>query len=168
MAVVPAGHPSSGLGALERDEDIAGPTLCFEGGGPDLVFSYLELNQRLDLAAQQLAPGISFGQIGVPPGTDLANFKISGSDFSLAGHVSVLVNATDKVSFGARYMSRHTIKRDDLELESAQVPTGLRTPVALPGIPAGHGSGDAGLVPLAGAHPLLELLARGEADIDPG
>jgi long-chain fatty acid transport protein len=107
------------------------------GGGPDLVFSNLELNQRVDLAAQQLAPGITFAQLGVPPGTDFANFKISGSDFGVAGHVGILVKANDRVSFGARYLSRHTIKRDDLTLESTQIPTGLRTPVALPGIPAG-------------------------------
>jgi long-chain fatty acid transport protein len=107
------------------------------GGGLDLVFSRLELNQRVDLAPQQLAPGITFGQIGVPPGTDFANFKISGSDFGIAGHVSLLVKANEKLSFGARYLSRHTIEDDELALESAQVPTGLRTRVPLPGIPAG-------------------------------
>ena len=120
------------------------PTIAYKindhvaiGGGPDLVFSRLELNQRVDLATQQLAPGITFAQIGVPPGTDFANFKISGSDFGIAGHVSLLVKANEKLSFGARYLSRHKIKGDELELESAQVPTGLRTPAPLPGIPAG-------------------------------
>jgi len=49
----------------------------------------------------------------------------------------VLITASDKVAFGARYLSRHTIKPDDLSFESTQVPTGLRTPVPLPGIPAG-------------------------------
>jgi long-chain fatty acid transport protein len=107
------------------------------GGGPDFVLSNLELHQRVDLATQQLAPGISFAQIGVPPGTDFANFEINGSDTSLAGHVGVLVKATEKVSFGARYLSRHTIKRDDLEFDSQQIPTGLKTPIPLPGIPAG-------------------------------
>jgi long-chain fatty acid transport protein len=120
------------------------PTIAYKfndhvvvGGGPDLVFSNLELNQRVDLATQQLAPGISFSQIGVPPGTDFANFKISGSDFSLAGHVGILIQANDALSFGARYLARHTIRRDDLTLESTQIPTGLRTPIPLPGIPAG-------------------------------
>src|SRR5262249_18777194 len=107
------------------------------GGGPDFVFSNLELNQRADLATQQLAPGITFAQIGVPLGTDFANVKISGSDFSMAGHVGVLITANEKLSFGARYLSRHTIKTDDLSFESTQIPTGLRTPVPLPGIPAG-------------------------------
>jgi long-chain fatty acid transport protein len=120
------------------------PTIAYKindhvviGGGPDFVFSNLELNQRVDLAAQQLAPGITFAQLGVPPGTDFANFKISGSDFSLAGHVGILVKANEKLSFGARYLSRHTIKRHDLTLESTQIPTGLGTPIPLPGIPAG-------------------------------
>jgi long-chain fatty acid transport protein len=107
------------------------------GGGLDLVFSNLELNQHIDLATQQLAPGITFAQLGVPPGTDFANFKISGSDFSLAAHVGILAKANENLSFGARYLSRHTIKRDDLTLDSTQISTGLRTPIPLPGIPAG-------------------------------
>jgi len=120
------------------------PTIAYKigdrfaiGGGPDLVFSRLELNQRVDLATQQLAPGITFAQVGVPPGTDFANFKISGSDFGIGGHVGLLVKANEKLSFGARYLSRHKIKSDELELETGQVPTGLRTPGPLPGIPAG-------------------------------
>src|SRR5262249_30908340 len=83
------------------------------------------------------APGITFAQLGVPLGTDFANFKISVSDVGIAGHVGVLVKASEKLSIGARYLSRHTINRDDLAFESSQVPTGLRTPVPLPGIPAG-------------------------------
>ncbi len=133
------------------------PTIAYKindhvaiGGGPDFVFSNLELNQRVDLATQQLAPDITFAQIGVRPGTDFANFKISGSDFSLAGHVGVLVKANEKLSFGARYLSRHKIRGDDLELESEQVPTGLRTPFPLPGVPAGTPI-DALLAPLFAA-----------------
>jgi long-chain fatty acid transport protein len=120
------------------------PTIAYKvndhvsiGGGPDFVVSSLELNQRADLATQQLAPGITFAQLGVPLGTDFANFKISGSDFGVAAHVGVLIKANEKLSFGGRYLSRHTIKRTDLAFESSQVPTGLRTPVPLPGIPAG-------------------------------
>src|SRR5262249_21672787 len=107
------------------------------GGGPDFVISTLELNQRVDLATQQLAPGLTFAQLGVPLGTDFANIKISGSDVGFAGHVGVLIKANDMLSFGGRYLSRHTVKRDDLTFESSQVATGLRTPVPLPGIPAG-------------------------------
>jgi long-chain fatty acid transport protein len=120
------------------------PTIAFKvndhlfiGGGPDFVFSRLELNQRADLATQQLAPGITFAQLGVPLGTDFANFRISGSDVGVAGHIGVLVKASETLSFGGRYLSRHTISRDDLAFESSQVSTGLRTPVPLPGIPAG-------------------------------
>lgn len=120
------------------------PTIAFKindhvavGGGPDFVFSTLELNQRVDLAVQSLAPGLTFAQIGVPPDTDFANIKISGSDFDLAAHVGVLVRVNDTVSFGARYLSRHTISPDDLTLESQQIPTGLRTPVPLPNVPQG-------------------------------
>jgi long-chain fatty acid transport protein len=120
------------------------PTIAFKindhfaiGGGPDLVFSRLELNQRVDLAVQSLAPGITFAQIGVPSGTDFANIKISGTDFGLAGHIGLLARVNETVSLGARYLSRHTIARNDLDLESQQIATGLRTPVPLPGIPQG-------------------------------
>jgi len=120
------------------------PTIAFKindhlsiGGGPDLVFSRLELNQRVDLAVQSLAPGLTFAQIGVPPGTDFADVEISGTDFTLAGHIGVLARVTDTVSFGARYLSRHTISRDDLTVDSHQIATGLRTPVPLPGVPQG-------------------------------
>src|SRR5215510_1810340 len=105
----------------------AQPTIAFKindhlaiGGGPDLVFSTLELNQRVDLAVQSLAPGITFAQIGVRPSTDFANVKISGGDFNLAAHIGVLATVNDTVSFGARYLSRHTIESDDLTLESRQ------------------------------------------------
>ena len=120
------------------------PTIAFKindqvaiGGGIDIIYANLELNQRLDLSTQQLAPGITFANLGVPPGTDFANFKISGSDLSFAGHVGVQIKANDKLSFGARYLSRHTVKPDSLELESTQIATGLRVPIPLPGIPAG-------------------------------
>ncbi|HXD21130.1 MAG TPA: outer membrane protein transport protein [Vicinamibacterales bacterium] len=120
------------------------PTLAYKvndafavGGGLDVVYSTLELNQRVDLATQQAAPGTTFAQMGVPLGTDFANVRISGQDVSFAGHVGVLITATDKVSFGGRYLSRHTIKVDHLDLDTDQIPTGLRTPVPLPGIPVG-------------------------------
>jgi long-chain fatty acid transport protein len=107
------------------------------GGGIDIAFSRLELDQRVDLAAQVLAPGITFAQLGVPIGTDFANFKISGTDTSVAAHVGVLVTTSRSLSLGARYLSRHTVDAEHLDLESTQVATGLRVPVALPGIPAG-------------------------------
>lgn len=95
------------------------------------------MNQRVDLATQQVAPGVTFAQLGVPAGTDFADFSITGRDVSFAGHAGVLIAPNAKVSFGARYLSRHTIKVDHLDLETTQVPTGLRTPVPLPGVPAG-------------------------------
>ena len=45
--------------------------------------------------------------------------------------------ASDRISIGARYLSRHTVQSDELTLESEQIATGLRTPVPLPGIPQG-------------------------------
>lgn len=120
------------------------PTLAYKlndavavGGGLDVVYSTVELNQRVDLSTQQLAPGTTFAQVGVPPGTDFANIKITGQDVSFAGHAGVLITASQKVSFGGRYLSRQTIKIDHVDLEVSQIPTGLRTPVPLPGVPTG-------------------------------
>jgi len=120
------------------------PTLAYKvndhlavGGGADLAFSTLQLKQRIDLATRPLSAGLTFAQIGVPPGTDFANLDISGWDFGIAEHFGVLVTANEKLSLGARYLTRLRIQARNLKLESAQIPTGLRTPVALPGLPAG-------------------------------
>lgn len=107
------------------------------GAGLDIAYNNLELKQRLDLSTQQLAPGLTFGAIGVPRFTDFADFRIKGHKVTMGAHLGVLVNPDGPVSFGARYMTRQKIDADDLELETRQIATGLRTPVPLPGIPAG-------------------------------
>lgn len=107
------------------------------GAGLDLTYNTLELKQRLDLSRQQLAPGLTFGALGVPPLTDFADFRIKGHKITVGANVGIIVNPDGPVSFGLRYMSRQKIDADDLELETRQITTGLRTPVPLPGIPAG-------------------------------
>lgn len=107
------------------------------GAGLDIAYNKLELKQRLDLSTQQLAPGVSFGAIGVPRFTDFADFRIKGHKVTLGANLGAIVNPDGPVSFGVRYMTRQKIEADDLELETRQISTGLRTPVPLPGIPAG-------------------------------
>ncbi|MCU0257188.1 MAG: outer membrane protein transport protein [Vicinamibacterales bacterium] len=107
------------------------------GAGLDITYSRLELNQRVDLSTQQLAPGVTFGMLGVPRFTEFADFRISGHKLTFGGNVGVILNPDGPVSFGARYLTRQTIEADDLDLETRQIATGLRTPVPLPGIPAG-------------------------------
>jgi long-chain fatty acid transport protein len=108
------------------------------GIGLDITENMVELNQRLDLSTQQLAPGITFAQLGVPKYTDFADFYIHGGKRTFGFNLGFLVKPPDKpVSFGARYMGRQKVTLDDMELESTQINTNLRTPVPLPGIPAG-------------------------------
>jgi long-chain fatty acid transport protein len=108
------------------------------GIGFDVSQNMVELNQRVDLSTQQLAPGITFGSLGVPKYTDFADFNIQGDKRSYGFNLGFLVRPPDKpVSFGARYQSRHKIELDDLDLDTTQINTNLRTPVPLPGIPAG-------------------------------
>jgi long-chain fatty acid transport protein len=107
------------------------------GVGLDIAMNHLELKQRLDLSTQQLAPGITFGQIGVPKFTDFADFTIDGKKTTWGLNLGLLVKGDGPVSFGARYMTRQKVEADDLELTTEQIATGLRTPVPLPGIPAG-------------------------------
>lgn len=120
------------------------PTIAFRvgdmlaiGAGLDIGINHLELKQRLDLSTQQLAPGVTFAQIGVPRFTDFADFKISGDKITFGANFGVIVNPEGPVSLGVRYMTRQKIDADDLDLETSQISTGLRTPVPLPGIPAG-------------------------------
>ena len=108
--------------------------------GIGLVISenMVELNQRVDLSTQQLAPGVTFGALGVPRFTDFADFNIQGDNRTFGFNLGFLVRPPEsKFSFGARYQSRHTIELDDLDLDTTQINTNLRTPVPLPGIPAG-------------------------------
>jgi long-chain fatty acid transport protein len=108
------------------------------GIGLDIVENMVELNQRVDLSTQQIAPGLTFGQLGVPKFTDFADFNIQGDTMTFGFNLGLLVRPPDgKVSFGARYQSRQTVKLDELELDTTQINTNLRTPVPLPGIPAG-------------------------------
>ena len=108
------------------------------GIGLDITENMVELNQRLDLSTQQLAPGITFAALGVPKYTDFADFNIQGDTRTFGFNLGFLVKPPDKpVSFGVRYMGRQIVKLDELELTSKQINTNLRTPVPLPGIPAG-------------------------------
>jgi long-chain fatty acid transport protein len=122
------------------------PTAAFKlsdrfsvGGGLDITYSTVELRRRLDLAPVPLpgAPNLTFQALGVPPGTDFGDIRLTGNGTGFGVHLGAIVKANDKLSFGARYLSRQHIDYNNGDLATAQVPTNLRTPVPLPGIPAG-------------------------------
>src|SRR5213080_5081746 len=82
------------------------------GGGLDVVFGSVELNQRLDLAdapvptALGVPAGTLFSQFGIAPGTDFADTHLEASKTTVAGHFGALFKVNDRLSFGARFMTQ--------------------------------------------------------------
>ncbi|MCL4811158.1 MAG: outer membrane protein transport protein [Vicinamibacteraceae bacterium] len=122
------------------------PTIAYKvndrvsvGGGFDVVIAKLQLKQRVDLSRQAI-PGtpFTFFNLGVPRGTDFADVDLEGHDLGYGFHLGTLIKANDRVSIGARFMSRVKISTDDGDIRTEQILTGLRTPIPLgPTIPAG-------------------------------
>jgi long-chain fatty acid transport protein len=108
------------------------------GAGVDVTHTSLELRRRVDLSTTPIAgTPFTFGALGVPPGTDFANIDLTGSSNHVGGHVGVIVEATDRWSFGARYLFRQHVDVSNGEVATTQIPTNLVLRVPLPGLPAG-------------------------------
>ena len=112
------------------------------GAGFDVNFLHVNLRQRLDLAPQQLPspapPGATFANLGVPAGTDFADANLTGNGTGVGYHVGVLIKASDRISFGARYMSRQRVKIDNGTVAFNPVSTGITLAGGNPfGAPAG-------------------------------
>jgi hypothetical protein len=97
-----------------------------------------EVRRRIDLARTAIpGSGAQFGDIGVADGTDFADARLSVDDWSATFHVGLQLRASERWSFGLRYL--HTAH---LDLTGSavfdQVLTGLRLPAANPfGLPPG-------------------------------
>jgi long-chain fatty acid transport protein len=95
------------------------PTLAYQlipgrlsiGGGPQIVYGSLELNQDQDAAFVGI-PGtpFTFGDLGVPVNTAFAAANIEGSGTGIGGHVGLHFQATDRLAIGLRYM--HEVQVD--------------------------------------------------------
>ena len=118
------------------------PTIAFKlsdrvsiGGGVDIAFENLELRQRLDLSTQTV-PGTSltFRQVGVPAGTDFADMVVKGNAWHYGFHLGILAKATDRLSFGMRYLKGQKGTVDDGTLEATQIATGTRYDSTLAGL----------------------------------
>ena len=125
------------------------PTIAYQlspdvsvGAGFDVVLGKVELNQRLDLANAPVpvAPGTTFSQFGIEPGTDFANAHLEASKTTVAAHFGAIVKASDKLSFGARFLTQAKLDYSGTATFT-QVPTGLIVPatviVGADTIPAG-------------------------------
>jgi long-chain fatty acid transport protein len=102
------------------------------GGGIALVRGSIEINQRLDLATQQAQPGVTFGMLGIPSGTDFADVRLEGAGTGVTGQVGALVQLLPNLSLGARYLHSTRITFDEGTATFTAVPTGL---VVAPGSP---------------------------------
>lgn len=107
------------------------------GVGVAYIHSTLELHERLDLATQSPAPGITFGALGVLPGTDFADADLSATGNGFAVNFGGIIKVTDRLSIGGHWLTRKTISYDGDAIFN-QLPTGLTLAPNNPlGLPAG-------------------------------
>lgn len=108
------------------------------GAGFDLDFFHVQLRQRVDLSTQLAAPNVTFGNLGIPVGTDFADVNLHGNATGVGYHIGAIFAPSKRVSFGIRYMSRQKVKVDNGQADIVQVPTGDTLAPGNPlGLPAG-------------------------------
>src|SRR6266568_1516139 len=118
------------------------PTVAYQvtpwlalGGGLDIVFGSVELNQRLDLSEQVIPPipgvpipaGTSFGQFGIAPGTDFADAHLEATKTTVTAHWGGIIKINDKLSVGGRYLMQAKLDYSGTA-QFTQVPTNLIIP----------------------------------------
>lgn len=115
------------------------PTVAFQaapwlslGAGLDVVMASLDINQRADLASLTV-PGqaFTFGNLGVPSGTDFADVKLSGDGTGITFNLGATARVNDRVSLGVRYMHSAEIDYDG-DADFTPVATGLTLPAGNP------------------------------------
>ncbi len=108
------------------------------GAGADFTNLSVKLQRRVDLSPLPAAAGVTFGNLGVPFGTDFADATVEGSAWGMGYHVGILAQLHPKISLGIRYLARQKIEIDDGDARFSQVPTGLVLAGGNPlGAPAG-------------------------------
>jgi long-chain fatty acid transport protein len=108
------------------------------GVGFDFNLFHVQLRRRVDLSTQQAAPGVTFGNLGIPFGTDFADVNLHGNATGVGFHVGAIFQPSQRVSFGIRYLSRQKITVDGARAEINQVSTGL---LLAPNNPLGRPAG---------------------------
>lgn len=119
------------------------PTVAYQvtdrirvGGGPILGIGSVTLNQRLDASQQQVQGSdtetpdddVYLADLGVPFHTAFADASLEGNGaIGYGGHIGVTVEASDRLRFGARFMTPVTFTYDG-EATFEQVDTGLQLP----------------------------------------
>src|SRR6185312_14031266 len=92
------------------------------GVGVAYITSHLKLKQRVDLSTQAmpatltvpagLPAGTTFGQIGVPTGTDFADGVLDASGTGFAVNFGGILKVTDRLSVGGHWLTRKKINYD--------------------------------------------------------
>jgi long-chain fatty acid transport protein len=112
------------------------------GAGVDFTYLKVGLHQHLDLAPQALPPpappGTTFANLGIPAGTDFANADLEGHAWNLGFNVGIIVQPTDKLSLGVRFLSRQKVEINDATVTFTQLATNDTLAAGNPfGVPAG-------------------------------
>jgi len=101
------------------------------GGGPVIGISEVELTQALELsstATGSVAPDgtpVTFGRLGVAPGTEFGRATLNGSALAWGFNVGAQLQLTNSLSLGARYLSEMDFGYDGATAEFTQTPTNL-------------------------------------------
>ena len=107
----------------------ATPWLSF-GAGVDYVSAEIDINQRLDLAEQQVPgqpAGFTFGRVGVRSGTDFADANLNGTGSGFGFHLGAQARLGNVISVGARYLSEVEIDYEG-DARFTQINTGFVVP----------------------------------------
>jgi long-chain fatty acid transport protein len=112
------------------------------GAGVDVTHLHVELHQHADLSTVPLPPpappGATFANLGISSGTSFADASVSGNAWNLGANLGLHWQATDRLSFGIRYLTRQKIEVDEGKVEFTQLPTGITLALGNPfGVPAG-------------------------------
>jgi long-chain fatty acid transport protein len=110
------------------------------GGGPVFGISHVELRQGIDLAAIPVpgGGGITFGQLGIPAGTQFASVNLKGDGTAWGFNVGVHGRLGADWQLGARYLSKLKFKYDNAGVQFTQQLTNLTLAGSNPlGLPPG-------------------------------
>lgn len=103
------------------------------GAGLDVSFVSVQLRQRLELSSQVAAPpSITFGNLGIPYGTEFADVNLHGSGNGVGYHVGMQVGPIGGVTVGARYLARQLVTIRGATAEISQILTGIVLPANNP------------------------------------
>ena len=107
------------------------------GGGPVFGHSTVDLIQAIDLSQQVVAPGVTFGMLGIASETEFARAQLHGTSNAMGYNLGVH-GKFGALSLGARYISELTFNYRDAKATFTQVPTGLTLAAHNPVDPSGN------------------------------